>query len=102
MFSSSVKLKLIPPSQASNLVSQSNRIFRKDRNAHGAGLLFYVNQDLICKVLTNYPMRQNFEVLALELKLSKTNWLIIGTYKPPSLTGITFTSEMKNSLTFYR
>ena len=55
----------------------------------GGGLLFYVNQDLNCKVLTNYPMRQDFEILALELKLSKTNWLIIGTYKSPSLRDIT-------------
>ena len=28
--------------------------------------------------------------------------LIIGTYKPPSLSDITFTSEIKNMLTFYR
>ena len=48
-------------------------------------------------MLTNYQMRQDFEILALELKLSKINWLIIGTYKPPSLSDIT--SEMKNILT---
>ena len=46
-------------------------------------------------------MRQNFEILALELKLSKTSGLIIGTCKPPSLSDITFTSEIKNILTFY-
>ena len=39
--------------------------------------------------------------LALELKLSKTNWVIIGTYKPPSLSDITLTSEIENILTFY-
>ena len=57
-----------------------------DCNVHGGGLFFYVNQDLNCKGLTNHPMRQNFEILVLELKLSKTNWLIIGTYKPPYLS----------------
>ena len=30
------------------------------------------------------------------------NWLIVGTYKPPSLSDLTFTSEVKNILTFYR
>ena len=30
------------------------RIFRNDRNACGGGLLFYVNQDLNCKVLNKY------------------------------------------------
>ena len=78
------------------------RIFRKDRNARGGGLLFYVNQDLNCKVLNKYPTRQNLEILVLELKLSKTNWLVIGTYKPPSLSDIAFTSEISNILTFYR
>ena len=79
-----------------------HRIFRKDRNARGGGLLFYVNQDLNCKVLNKYPTRQNLEILVLELKLSKTNWLVIGTYKPPSLSDIAFTSEISNILTFYR
>ena len=64
------------------------RIFRKDRNARGGGLLFYVNQNLNCKVLNKYPMPQDLEILILELKLSKTNWLVIGTYKPPSLSDI--------------
>ena len=36
------------------------------------------------------------------MKLSKTNWLVISTYKPPSLNDIAFTSEISNVLTFYR
>ena len=78
------------------------RIFGKDRNARGGGLLFYVNQDLNCKVLNTYPTRQSLEILVLELRLSKTNWLVIGTYKPPSLSDIAFTFEISNILTFYR
>ena len=42
-------------------------------------------------------MRQDFEIL----KLLKTKWVIIGTNKSPSLSDITFTSEIKNVLTFY-
>ena len=78
------------------------RIFRKDLNARGGGLLFDVNQDLNCKVLNKYPTRQNLDILVLELKLSKTNWLVIRTYKPPSLSDIAFTSEISKILTFYR
>ena len=77
------------------------RIFRKDLNAHSARLFFYVNQYPNCRVLNKYPMCQGFGILVLELKLSKTNWLIIGSYKPPSLKDITFTSEIRNILTFY-
>ena len=42
-------------------------------------------------------MRQDFEIL----ELLETNWLIIGTNKPPYQNDITFTSEIKNILTFY-
>ena len=94
----SVRLKLIPPSQIKFCIPEY-RIFRKDRNARDGGLLFYV--DLNCKVRNKYPTRQNLEILVLELKLSKTNWLVIGTYKPPSPSDIAFTSEISNILAFY-
>ena len=35
------------------------------------------------------------------MKLSTTNRLVIGTYKPPSLNDIVFTFEISNILTFY-
>ena len=53
-------------------------------------------------MLNKYRTRQNLEILVLELKPSKTNWLAIGTYKPPSLSDIAFTSEISSILTFYR
>ena len=65
----------------------------------GEDYFFYVDQDLNCKLLNNYPMSQDFEILAFEVKISKTNWLIIGTYKPPSLSDNVFTPEL--ILTFY-
>lgn len=46
-------------------------------------------------------MSQDFGILVLELTLSGTNWLIIGTYKPPSLKDITFASDIRNILKFY-
>ena len=53
-------------------------------------------------MLNKYPTRQDVEILVLELKLSKTNWLVIGIYKHSSLSDIVFTSEISNILTFYR
>ena len=47
-------------------------------------------------------MPQDLEILVLELKLFKINWLVIGTYKPPSQSDIAFTSEIRDILTFYR
>ena len=39
-------------------------------------------------------MCQDLQILVLELKLSKTDWLVIDTYKPASLSDIAFTSEI--------
>ena len=47
-------------------------------------------------------MHQDLELLVLELKLSKTNRLVTGACKTPSLSDITFTSDISNILTFYR
>ena len=69
------------------------RILRKNCNASGGGLLFYVNQNLSCKVLNKYPMVQDLEILVLEFKLSKTNWLV--------LSENAFTSQIISILTFY-
>ena len=62
------------------------RIFRKDRKLMLCKLMdwFLYDNSLRHERANSYPMRQDF--LALELKHSKTNWLIIVTYKPPSLS----------------
>ena len=51
-------------------------LFRKDRNTHGGGLIFYVNQDLSNKMLNDHLIYQDLDILVLRLKVSKTNWLI--------------------------
>ena len=53
-------------------------------------------------MLNKYPRPQYLAMLVLESNFSKTNWLVIGTYKPPSLYDIAFISEISNILTFYR
>ena len=53
-------------------------------------------------MLNKYPRPQYLAILVLESNFSKTNWLVIGTYKPPSLYDIAFISEISNILTFYR
>lgn len=52
-------------------------------------------------MINKYPIRHDAEILTLELKRFKTNMLVIGTYKPFSLSDITFTSGIRNILEFY-
>ena len=93
-----MRLKLIPPSQINSFLFLNIVYF--ERTVVLGVEDYFNNQDLNCKVLNKCPTRQEPEILVLELKLSKTNWLVIGTYKPPSLSDIAFTSEVSNILTF--
>ena len=43
---------------------------------------------------------RGFEILTLELKLCKSNGLVIGTYKPQSLNNIAFISQIRKILTY--
>ena len=77
-------------------------MFRKDRNKNGGDLLFYVNQDLNCKIVNTYNFATDIEILPLELRLTKRKWLILGLYKTPSSRSQIFISEVTKTLTFYR
>ena len=75
--------------------------FRKDRNINGGGLIFYVNQDLPCKLVANYKFPDNLEILLLEVNLNHSKFLIVGAYKPPSYSNDLFLNELHNALSFY-
>ena len=45
------------------------RLFRKDRNQYGGGLIFYVNQDIPCKTINTFNFPNSLEVLPLEINL---------------------------------
>ena len=53
-------------------------MFCKYRNKKSGGLLFYVNQDLNCKIVNTYNFPIVIEILPLELALTKRKWLILG------------------------
>ena len=76
--------------------------FRKDRDAFGGGLLFYVNEQLNCRSLERCLPNTIIEILPLELRLLNSKWLILGAYKPPSQNEPTYFSEIQKLLTYYR
>ena len=75
--------------------------FRKDRDAFGVGLLFYVNEKLNCRSLEICLPNTFIEILPLELRFLNSKWLILGTYKPPQ-NEPTYVSEIQKLLTYYR
>ena len=76
--------------------------FRKDRDAFGGGLLFYVNEKLNCRSLEICLPNTFIEILPLELRLLNSKWLILGAYKPPSQNEPAYVSEIRKLLTYYR
>ena len=68
----------------------SCKLFYKDRNQHGGGLIFYVNQDISCKTI-------NIFSLEINLRLIK-KVLVIGCYKPHDEN---FLDQLHGALSFY-
>ena len=77
------------------------RLFRKDRNQHGEGLIFYMNKDIPCKIINTYNFPNSFEVLPLEINLRNKKILVIGCYKPLSLNVECFLDQLHDALSFY-
>ena len=69
-------------------------MFRKDRNKNGGGLLFYVSQDLNCKIVNTYNFPTDIEILLQELALTKRKCLILSVYKSLSLRSEILISEV--------
>ena len=79
----------------------SYKLFRKDRNGFGGGLIFYVKDDIPCKPLNNHDSFSNSEILVLEIHDKKRKWLLIGVYKPPSQSDKNFIDTLMKILDFY-
>ena len=60
------------------------KIYHRDRNSFGRGLLFYVNENILCRELTAEQIDSNFEIIFLEITIWTRKWLIIGLYKRPN------------------
>ena len=60
------------------------KMFRLDRNRYGGSLVLYVNEQVPCKILTNYGNPIASGIIILEFYQSKHKWLILGIYKTPN------------------
>ena len=54
------------------------RLFRKDRNQLGGGLIFYLNEDIPCNIINTFNFPNSLEVLLLEINLrNKKKYLLL-------------------------
>ena len=74
------------------------RLFRKDRNKNGGGLMCYINRDLPVKIVTNNKFLTNLEVLSIKKTVGKRKILVVGIYRPPSYSENNFLFHLENTL----
>ena len=60
------------------------KMFRKDRDRFGGGLMFYVNEQIPSKVLSLESISKDIELILLEFTVKNQRWLCVGIYRPPS------------------
>ena len=60
------------------------KMFRKDRDRFGGGLMFYVNEQIPSKVLSLESIPMDIELILLEFTVKNQRWLCVGIYRPPS------------------
>ena len=85
----------------SQFFAEGYRMYRKDRNKNGGGLLLYVNEGIPGKLINSYDFKEGSEIIVFEFSISNKKWLLLGNYKPPSQNELSFINEIKLSLNFF-
>ena len=75
------------------------KMFRRDRNKHGGGIMFYINENIPCKTVNVEGLPDDCEVTLIELSIKSRKWLCIGLYKPPSQNEKYFLDNLSFALT---
>ena len=60
------------------------KLFRRDRNCHGGGILCYINENIPSKTVNAEGIEKDCEIILIEFSIKTRKWLCIGLYKPPS------------------
>ena len=72
---------------------------RADRDRHGGGLLLYIKEGVPAReVSLEQSTAKEIEAKAIEINLHKIKWLLIGIYRPPSLSKTFLLEEMCKNL----
>ena len=70
---------------------------RRDRTAHGGGLMTFVRSNLPFKRRKDLECEE-VETICYELSMSKRKWCILGAYRPPSMNNQNFESDLTKYL----
>ena len=74
------------------------KMFRKDRDRLGGGLVFYVNEQIPRNVLSLGSIPMDIELILLEFTVKNQRWLCVGIYRPPSQNEKYFIDHLSKTL----
>ena len=60
------------------------KLFRRDRNCHGGGVLCYINESIPSESVNVEGIVKEREIVLIEFSIKTRKWLFIGLDKPPS------------------
>ena len=72
--------------------------YRFDRNRNGGGVLVYIREDILSRLLVDQKLLHDIEGIFIELNLRKKKWLLFGSYHPPSQSDEYFFHQVKKRL----
>ena len=70
------------PNQQLNI--SNYKTFCRERNKHGGGLLFDINENIPCKLINGQNIPSDIEIIMFEFLMKTRKWLCIGLYKSAS------------------
>ena len=73
------------------------KLYRKDRDSNGGGVIIYIRSDLTSRQRTDLETDQ-IECISVEILVGNTKWLVMGMYKPPSMKPDTFSTDLQKYL----
>ena len=74
---------------------------RLDITSTGGGMLVYIKSSLPSRIMSNFKLPENIQVIPFELNLRKEKWLFVSIYKPPLQSNNYFLDTLNDLLDFY-
>ena len=75
------------------------KMFGRDRNKHGGGIMSYIDEKILCKTVNVEGLPDDCEVTLIQLSIKSRKWLCIGLYKPSSRNEKYFVDNISLALT---
>ena len=75
--------------------------YRLDRNRNEGGIMIFIRDYILSRVLTKHVFPDDIEDLFIELNFRKVKWLLFGTYHPPTQSDSYYFNNLDKALDLY-